>query len=143
MIEQEIDLGAVLAEVAGTSHGSQLLFVGTVRDLNEGRRVLAVSYDVLSPLAEMTIGAICAEAQADCAAPLSFAVVQRRGRVAVGQSSIAIAVGAPHRHEAYQASRYLIEAIKTRAPIWKQEHWEGGSGWGTGASDLRTIGSKP
>jgi len=128
--EREIDLGAVLAEVARASHGCQLLFVGTVRELNHGRRVLAVSYDVLSPLAEKTIEEICAEAQAACAAPLSLAVAQRRGRVAVGQSSITIAVGAPHRDEAYRASRYLIEAIKARAPIWKQEHYaDGESTW--------------
>ncbi len=130
MTEQAIDLAAVLAEVARRSHGAQLLFSGAVRDLNQGRRVVAVTYDVLSPLAERTLGEICAEAQRAAPSPLALVVVQRRGRVETGQSSIAIGVGAPHRDEAYRASRYLIEEIKKRAPIWKHEHYaDGASSW--------------
>ena len=130
MIAEPVDLAAILAEIARPSHGAQLLFTGTIRDDDHGRRVVAVSYDVLSPLCEKVIGEICAEAQARCAASLSLAVVQRRGRIEAGQVGIAIAVGAPHRAEAYAASRHLIEQVKARAPIWKREHYaDGESAW--------------
>jgi molybdopterin synthase catalytic subunit len=128
--DKVIDPAAVLAEVASHAHGAQILFTGTVRDLNHDRRVVAISYDVLSPRAERTFAEICAEAQAAAGAKLTMAVVQRRGRIPLGESSIAIGVGAPHRDQAYLASRHLIEEIKRRAPIWKHEHYaDGESRW--------------
>ena len=56
---------------------------------------------------------------------------------------MAVVVSSPHRAEAFEAARFCIDTLKETVPIWKQEHWEGGSGWGTGASDLKTIGSNP
>ena len=61
---------------------------------------------------------------------LHLAIVHRIGRVAVGEASLVIIASSPHRQEAYEASRFLIEQVKKRAPIWKQEHYENGdSAW--------------
>jgi molybdopterin synthase catalytic subunit len=61
----------------------------------------------------------------------------------VSTASVAVVVSSPHRAEAFEAARFCIDTLKETVPIWKQEHWEGGSGWGTGASDLKTIASNP
>ena len=53
-----------------------------------------------------------------------------------------VAASAPHRAEAFDAARFCIDTLKESAPIWKQEHWEGGSDWGTGAQELRAVGAK-
>ena len=116
--------------VANPAHGGEVHFFGVVRDLNDGRRVLAVSYEAHAPLCEATFREI-AEAMVQRYGPaLDVALVHRVGRLAVGEVSIAICVSSPHRDEAYRASRDIIEAVKHRAPIWKQEHYvDGDSGW--------------
>ena len=60
-------------------------------------------------------------------------VSHRLGQVAVGETSVGVAVSAAHRVEAFEAARYLIDELKRRAPIWKQEHWPGGDEWIEGA----------
>ncbi len=123
---ERIDLAAIAAELHDAEHGAQVLFAGAVRATNDGKRVKAVSYDVYSPLAETTFGEIAREAQARCEDPLRIVVIHRRGKLGIGELSVAIGVSSPHRAEAYEASRYVIEQIKTRAPVWKKEHYEDG-----------------
>ncbi|HTP29470.1 MAG TPA: molybdenum cofactor biosynthesis protein MoaE [Anaeromyxobacteraceae bacterium] len=126
---------ALAAELAVPQHGAQALFVGLVRDENDGRKVAAVSYDVHPPLAEKTFREIAEEALARFGADLRVAIVHRFGRLAVGEASVAICVGSAHRDEALQACRYAIEQIKVRSPIWKQEHYlDGDSEWLAGHS---------
>jgi molybdopterin synthase catalytic subunit len=109
----------------GAEQGAQVLFLGKVRATNAGKRVLAVSYDAFGPLAERTLGEICREAEAKCPG-LTARVWHRIGRLEVGEISVAIVVSSPHRREAYEASRSMIDEIKHRAPIWKKEHYEDG-----------------
>ncbi|MBI3554821.1 MAG: molybdenum cofactor biosynthesis protein MoaE [Deltaproteobacteria bacterium] len=111
-------------------HGAQILFSGVVRNSNLGRQVNGVSYDAFAPLTTRTLHEICVEAQSKWGAGLQFHVLHRTGLVQVGEASLLIAVSAPHRDEAYKASRYVIEQIKVRAPIWKKEHYiDGESEW--------------
>lgn len=127
----------VAAALAGAAHGAELLFYGVVRNTNEGRPVLAVSYDVFAPLAEATFRAIGEEALAQWGGggELRVVVVHRAGRLAVGEASVVVGVASPHRDEAYRASRYVIEQLKIRSPIWKQEHYaDGDSEWLLGHS---------
>jgi molybdopterin synthase catalytic subunit len=63
-----------------------------------------------------------------------FALVHRVGRIELGESSVIAVVSAPHRPEAFEAARFAIDALKSSAPIWKHETWDGGSDWGTGAT---------
>lgn len=115
-----------LGRVNGPKLGAQTLFLGVVRDRNLGRNVEAVSYDAFEPLAEATLREICEEARTKWGEGIRLAVFHRTGRLGVGETSVAIAVGSPHRDEGYRASRYVIEELKKRAPIWKKEHYEDG-----------------
>jgi molybdopterin synthase catalytic subunit len=127
--DRPIDATALLARVAAAEHGAQTLFLGVVRDHHEGKRVSAITYDCFAPLARKTLAAIAAEA-AERWPGVRVAVVHRVGRLVVGEASVAIAIGSRHRAASYEASRHVIEQIKARTPIWKQEHHaDGSSDW--------------
>jgi molybdopterin synthase catalytic subunit len=130
-------------ELSRPGHGAQLVFSGVVRDHDAGRRVLAVTYDAYVLLAERTFREIAEEARARWGEGLRVVVVHRSGRLEVGEASLVVGVGAAHREEAYEASRYVIEQLKKRSPVWKQEHYaEGDSAWLSGHS-LRGGASGP
>jgi molybdopterin synthase catalytic subunit len=121
--------------MAESFHGAQVIFTGAVRTPNLGNKVLGVSYDAFEPLANRVLQDICIEASRKWGKELSMRVVHRLGRLEVGDFSLVIVVCSRHRDEAYQASRMIIEEIKNRVPIWKQEHYEGGdSQWLQGHS---------
>ena len=90
----------------------------------DGRAVEAVTYDAFEPLALKVLGEIAEEAARRFGARV--AVEHRVGRLAVGEASLAIAAGAKHRGEAFDACRFALEEIKRRLPVWKQEHYAGG-----------------
>jgi molybdopterin synthase catalytic subunit len=127
--EEKIDVETVLGEVASSSDGAVLLFLGVVRNHQEGRQVAGLVYDAYREMAEETLERIAGEAEERFATD-RIVVLHRVGALDVGEVSTAIAVGTPHREEAYSASRYVIEEIKSRLPIWKQERYvDGGGGW--------------
>ena len=135
--QKSLDAMAGLAYVTGVGmavrNGAENLFVGTVRNHNLGKKVLGISYDVFEPLAKQNFLEICQEAQEKWGKELDFYVVHAKGRLDIGGVSIVIAVGSPHRDEAFKASRYVIEEIKHRSPVWKLEHYEDGdSEWSKG-----------
>jgi molybdopterin synthase catalytic subunit len=115
----------VLPRVASDQHGAVLVFLGIVRDHNEGRAVSGVHYEAYHDMAERTLRDIVAEALARVQ-PARIAVVHRIGELAVGQVSLAIAVSTPHRAEAFDACRYAIEELKQRLAVWKQERYTSG-----------------
>ena len=122
-----------LSFVTQPANGAESLFVGTVRELNQGKNVLGVSYDVFEPLAKQSFTDICQEAQTKWGSTLSVYLVHGKGRLDVGGVSVVIAIGSPHRDEAFKACRYIIEQIKHRSPIWKLEHYaDGDSEWTQG-----------
>jgi len=119
--------------VAAPGHGAETLFVGVVRDHHEGRDVRAVTYDAFRPLAARTLRTICEEAAVKWQARVACS--HRLGRLEVGEASVAIAAGSAHRAEAFEACRYVIEEIKKRLPVWKQEHYaDGDSVWTAGCA---------
>jgi molybdopterin synthase catalytic subunit len=121
-----IEPAAVLAAVGSAADGAVLLFLGTVREQNEGRPVTGMRYDAYDAMAAEVLRAIAAEAAARAGSD-RIAVVHRTGELAIGEVSVAIAVSAPHRAAAYDASRYVIEQIKLRLPVWKHEHYADGA----------------
>ena len=121
-----LDPAKLMACVDSPGCGAQALFIGVVRDDDAGRKVRAVSYDAFKPLAEKTLAAIVSEAGKRWRARVAAA--HRTGRLAVGEASIVIAAAAPHRAEAFEACRYVIEEVKRRLPVWKKEHYARGSG---------------
>ena len=120
------DFSLSLQNKSAPGHGGQNIFFGAVREVNHGKKVVAVSYDAFEPLAEKILAEIAAEAKSKWGSDLCILVWHRTGTLSVGQLSVAIGVSSKHRDEAYLASRYVIEEIKTRAPIWKKEHYEDG-----------------
>ncbi len=120
-----IDPCAFLRDVARPEDGAVLLFLGVVRNHNEGREVSHLDYEAFVPMAESTLGEIVQEAEARWDTGAIY-VVHRYGRLEIGDASVAIAVAAPHRGDAYAASRYVIEELKRRVPIWKKEGYATG-----------------
>jgi len=118
-----------LERIAGESHGAVVTFVGRARNrADDGRKVLELEYEAYPEMAEATLRAVAAEATErwpGCA----VAVVHRTGAVPIGVAAVVIVTAAPHRAEAYEANRYVIEAIKQRLPIWKLERFADGTRW--------------
>jgi MoaE-MoaD fusion protein len=128
LVEGPIDVAAVIAEVADDRAGAVATFQGTVRSQSRGREVIALEYEAYEGMAESVVAEIAAEASARyelCA----VAVTHRLGRVEIGETSVAIAVSAPHRQDALAACKDVIDALKERVPLWKKELYEGGEEW--------------
>jgi len=128
LVEGQIDVAAVIAEVADERAGAVATFQGTVRSQSRGREVIALEYEAYEGMAESVIAEIADEAKARydlCA----VAVTHRLGRVEIGETSVAIAVSAPHRQDALAACKDVIDALKERVPLWKKELYEGGEEW--------------
>lgn len=124
-----IDPAGLLKDAAAASDGAVLLFVGVVRHENEGKAVVRLEYEAYAPMAEREMEKIAREA-AERWGTGAISIVHRTGTLEVGEPSVAIAVAAPHRGEAYEASRYVIEELKRRVPVWKREGYaEGPSEW--------------
>ncbi|HRC26832.1 MAG TPA: molybdenum cofactor biosynthesis protein MoaE, partial [Alphaproteobacteria bacterium] len=117
-----IDLSAAQAFLSDPAHGAMDLFIGTVRDNHQGKAVTGITYDVHVPLAEKILEEICARARTLWPGTRYY-VAHFQGDLKVGEISILIGVGAAHRAEAFEACRFVIEEIKTRAPVWKREHY--------------------
>lgn len=123
---EAIDVLAILDEVASPAHGASILFVGTVREINDGRPVDGMEYTAYVAMAEKEMGAIAREASEQFMQS-AVVIVHRVGQLAIGDASVAIATSNAHRDAAYQASRYVIEQLKQRVPIWKREHYTDGT----------------
>lgn len=124
-----LDGAALLRDALTPADGAALLFVGVVREQNEGRPIARLEYEAYAPMAEAKLREICEEARARW--PVGrVAAVHRVGCLEIGDASVAIAVASPHRAEAYEASRYVVEELKRRVPIWKREGYvDGASEW--------------
>jgi molybdopterin synthase catalytic subunit len=123
-----IHTDALLEAVAAPAHGASLLFLGTVRDHNDGRPVRGMRYEAYVEMAKRVLAEIVAEAEA--ARLCSVAAVHRTGELQIGEVSVAIAAASAHRADAFEACRYVIEELKQRLPVWKHEHYtDGESEW--------------
>jgi molybdopterin synthase catalytic subunit len=128
VIDGPLDAAQVTAAVARTGCGAIITFIGTVRDRNAGRIVRFLEYEAFAPLAVKVFEQIADEAARQWPAAV-LAIHHRMGRVEIGDASVVIAAAAPHRADAFAASRYAIERLKQIAPIWKREHFDGGEVW--------------
>ena len=118
--DRPIDAAALLAGVSEAGLGGTVLFLGTVRSSPEDGDVAGIEYSAYPAMVEAEFDRIVAEVRERW--PMArVAVRHRTGYVLVGEASIAVAVASPHRAEAYEASRYVVEATKKRVPVWKKE----------------------
>jgi molybdopterin synthase catalytic subunit len=125
LTEQPIDVGALTGAVQSPTRGGIAVFLGMVRNHQDGRGVIRLHYSAYEPMAEAECASIVSEAQAKWDAAVS--VAHRVGRLEVGDTAVAVVAASAHREEAFAACRYLIEQIKRRVPIWKQEFYADGS----------------
>lgn len=123
-----IDPNEVLNKVIVPGHGASIAFVGTTREWTQGQRTVLLSYEAYEPMAVQTMKQIGDEIAERWPGTLC-AITHRLGEVAIAETSVVIAVSAPHRDSCYDASRYAIERLKQIVPIWKKEIWADGSEW--------------
>jgi molybdopterin synthase catalytic subunit len=121
-----ISVDALLARVSASERGGTCVFLGTVRAGGEDGAVTSIEYTAYEAMADAESDRIIAEAAGHWP-DARVALVHRLGRVPVGETSIAIAAAAPHRAQAFEACRYVIEQVKARLPVWKREHRADGS----------------
>ena len=121
-----IDPPALLREIGDPAHGALLLFLGVVRDMNDGRAVTGIEYSAYESMAASELQAIADEA-ADRCRDARVLIVHRLGELALQDASVAIVVAHGHRDDAYQLSRWTVEELKRRVPIWKREHYADGT----------------
>jgi molybdopterin synthase catalytic subunit len=108
--------------------GALCLFVGVVRNENAGRPVIRLEYEAYEEMALPLMQEIADETLTRW--PITHVeIVHRLGALTVGEPSVAVAVTSPHRAQAFEACRYAIDELKSRAPIWKKEFYADGSGW--------------
>ena len=121
-----IDYHALTESVRSTQSGAVVLFLGTVRELTDGRRTLALDYEGYPQMAEAKLAEL--EAAARSKWPIDrVSIVHRLGRLELGDISVAVAVSCPHRKAAFEAGQFLIDELKVSVPIWKQENWSDGT----------------
>ena len=139
IVSREITPAALIAEVQSVEFGAISLFVGTVRDTNDGRNVTAIDYSAYTEMAESELEKIIAEAQ-DRFGVTALVVEHRVGALALGDVSVAIAAAHAHRGPALESTRFVIEEIKKRVPIWKREHYiDGRREWVDPTQDTGVI----
>jgi molybdopterin synthase catalytic subunit len=105
--------------------GAVCLFLGTVREMTEGKRTEALAYEAHPTLAAKMMEQVESETRGRWPVQ-DIILVHRTGYLGLGEVSVAVAVSCPHRHQAFEACRYAIDRLKEIVPIWKQEHWAGG-----------------
>lgn len=127
---ERIDFEAAFQALQSPDCGAQIHFHGVVRNNNQGKAVSAVVYEAFEPLALEVLKQL-EDAALELGGPLCrIAIIHRTGRLEVGEISTFIGVAAPHRDECYKVSRFLLEELKRRLPIWKKEEYlDGQSAW--------------
>lgn len=143
IVHQAIDASALIAEVARPGNGAVLLFLGIVRETNDGRGVTGIEYSAYEAMAAGEMQSIADEV-GEAFGVDDVLIEHRLGELGLSAVSVGIAVGHPHRAEAYDASRRVIEELKRRVPIWKREHYVDGSRqWVDNAGTHRDVAPAP
>jgi molybdopterin synthase catalytic subunit len=135
-----LSIDDAIAAVSHSGAGAVSIFLGIVRDRNDGKPVVGLEYEAYEPMALAEMRRIAAEVVAASPA-VRVAAIHRTGRLSVGDTAVVCAASAPHRGEAARACMALIDAVKARVPIWKREHGPDGAahwlGWDEVSPDAR------
>lgn len=128
LTDTPIDSAALASSVLRPSDGAAIVFDGVVRNHHDGKQVESIFYDAYRPMAEKEIEKVIRSVEREFPA-VAIAVLHRLGELRVGDVSISIVCTSPHRAEAYEASRAVIDRIKKTVPIWKKERGPNGEEW--------------
>lgn len=123
-----ISIDPIALKVKHADHGAEILFLGSTREHTYGKKTVHLEYEGYTPMALKMLQQIGEEIFQSWDG-VTTAITHRLGKVDVGGISVVIAVSAPHRQAAYEASRYAIERLKEIVPIWKKEVWDDGTEW--------------
>jgi molybdopterin synthase catalytic subunit len=124
-----IDYASLTEQVRSREAGAVVLFLGTVREMTAGRKTVALDYEAFPQMAESKLAELLEEARSRWPI-VGAAIAHRLGRLELGEVSVAVAVSTPHRQQAFEAGKYLIDRLKEIVPIWKKENWaDGGTDW--------------
>ena len=123
--KEKIEIDKAKKFIASSKFGASIYFVGTVRDQNDNKKVTGITYDSHDALVVKSFEEIYKEAEKKFKFENIAVIIEHiKGYASLGDTSIIIAVACKHRAQAYEFSRYIIEEIKKRTPIWKKEHYE-------------------
>ena len=123
--KEKIDLARAQKFIASSKCGASIYFVGTVRDQNDNKKVTGITYDSHDALVIKSFEEIYKEAETKFKFNnIAVFIEHIKGYATLGDTSIIIAVACKHRTQAYDLSRFIIEEIKKRTPIWKKEHYK-------------------
>lgn len=131
LVRQPISVSKLMRYVRSSSDGAVVVFDGCVRDNSQGRRTLYLEYEAYEAMALAKMKEIAVELHQKFSIG-RVAIVHRLGRLDIGEASVIIVVGAPHRAAAFDACRYAIDTLKKTVPIWKKEYFEDGAVWAEG-----------
>lgn len=126
--DQPITLDPAMRALELTVHGAIVSFLGTVRRYSGDRVVQYLDYEAYPEMADEKLRQVADEAKAKYRLE-DIAIIHRIGRLYVGEASLAVALGSPHRREGFDACLYVVESIKEIVPIWKKEVWASGAVW--------------
>src|ERR1700716_3653449 len=131
LVDKIIDADALIRHVRTGADGAIVIFDGCVRNQSHGRRTLYLDYEAYESMALAKMREIAAETHAKFSID-RVAMAHRLGRLEIGETSVFIAVSAPHRPAAFEACRFAIDTLKRTVPIWKKEYFEDGAVWADG-----------
>ncbi len=126
LTQSPIDYAALTESVRSPSAGAVVLFLGTVREMTGDRQTLALDYEAYPAMAQATMQELEDEARRRWPV-VGVAIVHRTGHLDLGDICVAVAVSCPHRVQAFEAGRFLIDTLKEVVPMWKKEHWADGT----------------
>jgi molybdopterin synthase catalytic subunit len=143
LTQAAIDTAAILDKVQSTRAGAVVLFLGTTREITGERQTLSLDYECYPEMARQKLNEL--ERDAVQRWPLiECAIVHRLGHLEPGEASVAVAASSPHRQDAFDAAKWLIDTIKEIVPIWKKENWaDGTSQWVHPGMDVPPIDGEP
>lgn len=136
-----LSLEEVYALADAPGNGAVVVISGTVRNQTGGKQVVALEYQAYEPMALRVFSQIAADIRRKWPDVNRVVIHHRTGRLQVGEISVLVAVGCPHRAEAFAACRYAIDTLKHNAPIWKKEHAADGSGTWVSIGACETQGT--
>ncbi|MGK7921718.1 MAG: molybdenum cofactor biosynthesis protein MoaE [Trichodesmium sp.] len=122
-----LSIADIYALTDDPANGAVVLMSGTVRNQTDGKPVITLEYQAYQPMAIKVFEQISREIRSQWPDTKKVVIHHRVGRLNIGEISVLVAVGCPHRAEAFAACRYAIDTLKHTAPIWKKEHWANGS----------------
>ena len=131
LVHNPIDADALIHHVRTGADGAIVTFDGCVRNQSHGRRTLYLDYEAYESMALTKMREIAAEVHAKFSID-GVSIAHRLGRLDIGETSVFIAVSAPHRAAAFEACRYAIDTLKRSVPIWKKEYFVDGAVWADG-----------